>query len=200
MESSDHGMSATLLRLSSSDEAVRRRVVLEIIRKTRSDDSEEIRPLAQRTVALLSEEWESITSQKERIIRSLSATMADPRTDLISVGILAYALASAGEDGVTELLGFLEHDDFSVNTYAAEGIGALDNRARWAVPALIRSLGRAEQPWTRTIIIRALGNIGGTDSVSKLQAIATVARQQNPPDDDLLRSLESALASALVQS
>lgn len=200
MKMSDYGGSTALLRLASSDQAVRRRAAFEIINRTRSDAAEEIQPLAQRAVSVLSEEWRSITDQKDRIIGALSETIADPKTDLVSVNILAYALASAGEDGVTELLGLLEHDDFSVNTYAAEGIGALDNRARWAVPAIIRFLERARQPWTRNTIIRALGNIGGADSISRLQALASRARQQDPADDELLQSLESALATALLQS
>lgn len=188
-----------LLRLASSDETVRRKAVLELVAKDLNDGAEETQPFAQRTVSLLEDEWASITSEKDRVIGSLSRIIADPQTDLLSVNILAYALASAGEDGVTELLGLLEHDDFSVNTYAAEGIGALDNRARWAVPALIRFLERAHQPWTHDTIIRALGNIGGAEAISVLQAVAAGARQQAPVDDDLLRSLEGALASALVQ-
>ena len=192
--------STSILDLASADQAVRRRAAVQLLEKTSSDGANETEPLAQRTVSLLTEEWASITADRENLTRSLSRIIADRQTDLLSVNVLAYALASAGEDGVTELLALLEHDDFSVNTYAAEGIGALDNRARWAVPALIRFLERADQPWTRYTIIRALGNIGGAEAISILQAVASVARQQAPVDDDLLRSLESALVSALVQS
>lgn len=165
----------------------------------RNHDTEEVEPFSQRMVEILATEWASIGSEKDAVISGLANVFADSETDLLSVNIIAYALASAGEDGVTELLRLLEHQDFSVNTYAAEGIGALNNRARWAVPALVRSLGRARQPWTHFTVIRALGSIGGTHAISSLQSLARAARDDKRPDEDLLRSLEAALSAALLQ-
>jgi HEAT repeat protein len=125
--------------------------------------------------------------------------MADPKTNLLEVNLLGYALAAAGEDGVTKLLELLGHDDFSVHTYAAEGLGSLGNRARRAVPALCRALEHSAADWTGFTIIRALGNIGGPRAVAALQTVAAAARRVNPPDGPLVQALEGALAAALAQ-
>jgi HEAT repeat protein len=155
--------------------------------------------LPQRTVAILEEEWRACGETRSDLIASLVRTMSSRDTDLVSVNVIAYALASAGEDGVTELIGLLSHSDFAVRTYAAEGLGSLDNRARWAVPKLARILERSGANWTGFTVMRALGNIGGTEAIAILQSVAARARASEHTDEHLLSAVEAALASALLQ-
>ena len=154
----------------------------------------------QRFIRVFEEEWRALECERDDAVRALARAMADSKTGLLEVNLLAYALASAGEDGVTELLELLRHEDFSVHTYAAEGLGALDNRARWAVPALCRALERSAADWTGFTIIRALGNIGGERAIAVLQSVAAAARRADPADQLLVQALEAALAAALAET
>lgn len=201
LDSPDHAFTANLLiELSSADASTRRRAAGEILSRTHEEGFDEVEALPQRTVRLFEEQWRSLASRRDDLIASLSRLIVDRETDLLSVNLLAYALASAGEDGVAELLQLLEHPDFPVRTYAAEGLGSLDNRARWAVPALCRFLDRSAADWTGFTIIRALGNIGGVQAIAVLQSIAGDARRRAPPDEELLHALEGALSVALSQA
>jgi hypothetical protein len=86
-----------------------------------------------------------------------------------------------------------------VRTYAAEGLGSLDNRARWAVDELCCFLDRSEADWTGFTVIRALGTVGGEKAVQKLQARAAEAHREDPPDSYLLQALEAAISRAFLQ-
>jgi hypothetical protein len=155
--------------------------------------------LYQRLTAMLAEDWRAITQPREPIIKALATAMADPETDLLVVNVLAYALATAGEDGLTELLPLLSHEDFSVRAYAAEGLGSLDNTGRWAVPALHRALAACQSDWEAYTIIRALGHIGGGEATAVLEGLAERERRRTPQDGPLLEALEQALAAIRSQ-
>jgi len=148
---------------------------------------------------VLAEEWQRIGAERERVIGELARAMVDRKTDLVAVNVLAYALATAGEDGLTELLPLLSHETFWIRAYAAEGLGSLDNRARWAVPALCQALSACISDWTAYTIMRALGNIGGDDAMLILQAIGRRARSAQTPDKHLIEAIEAALAAAYMQ-
>ena len=185
--------------LSSLDPAVRQRAAAAVMARSRDRDPAGVLATHQQFIRIFEEEWRALESDREDAVLALARTMVDPKTGLLEVNLLAYALASAGEDGVTELLELLRNEDFSVHTYAAEGLGSLDNRARWAVPALCSALERSAADWTGFTIIRALGNIGGPRAIAVLQSVAATARHVDPPDKQLLRALEGALATALSQ-
>jgi HEAT repeat protein len=150
-------------------------------------------------VQFLEEAWRASELDRQDLVQRLARKMADPITNLLEVNLIAYALASAGEDGVTALLDLLSHKDFAVHGYAAEGLGSLDNRARWAVPALCRALERSYTQWSADIIVRALGNIGGDQAIAALQSLAASARGVESPTHHLVQGLEAALASAFLQ-
>jgi len=135
----------------------------------------------------------------DTVIKGLLAAMVADTTDLLAVSIIGQAIATAGEDGLTELLPLLSHDTFWIRAYAAAGIGSLDNSARWAVPSLGRALSRSSLDWTGYTIIRALGNIGGPTALDFLQKLAIEQRVASPLDPHLLQALEEALASARSQ-
>lgn len=141
--------------------------------------------------------WAEIGSGRIAIIAALVEAIQNLTTDLLTVNALAYVIAAAGEEGVTELLPMLRHPDFAVRGYAAEGLGSLDSAARWAVPALIDALAE-EEGWPWSIMLRALGNIGGRDAVTALEAMMADARRHGM-DIGSVKELEAALASAYAQ-
>lgn len=190
--------SAILIGLASQDSAVSRAAAVALMSLVRDEGSDPVVTLPQRAVTVLEAQWHPVTDRDELLI-DLRRAMVDPSTDLLTVNLLAYALASAGEDGVTELVGLLDHSDFSIRSYAAEGVGSLDNRARWAIPALCRRLERARADWAGFTLIRALGNIGGQEAINVLQSVTKRARQSASPDIHLLEAVESALAAAITQ-
>jgi HEAT repeat protein len=188
-----------LRELASDNPAARCRATADIMDQESTSSSSDDVPLHQRMIRRFEEEWRLVGPNREALVSQLARLFATPGTSLLQVNLLAYALASEGEDGATELISLLGHDDFSVHTYAAEGIGALDNRARWAVPALLHALEQPSTSWTRDVIVRALGNIGGREALAALQSLAARARRAGSAEQQFLEALDAALAAALTQ-
>jgi hypothetical protein len=187
-----------ILGLASSLPTDRQRAAADVMKRARGDELSAL-SLHRRFTAVLAADWRLLPQPHEPIIKALSSAMGNPTTDLLVVNILAYALAAAGEDGLTELLPLLSHEVFWVRAYAAEGLGSLDNKGRWAVPALCRALESCQLDWTAYTMIRALGNIGGTQATAVLESMAAKHRGDSPPDPYLLEALEGALAAARAQ-
>jgi hypothetical protein len=119
--------------------------------------------------------------------------------EMIGMEVMAIALAIEGEDGLSELIGFLESDDFIFRHKAAVGFSALGRTERWAVPLLMRALDRETQPLIVANIAAALGRIGGTDAVAALEALYAEQRASEHPEHLLVQQLEEALAYARIQ-
>ena len=190
--------SEVLRALATREPATQRRAAADVIRQARMADPGDAE-LRNKATALFARGWRELGPEQEVVLGVLVDALSDPATDLLVVNILAYAVASAGEDGLTELLSLLKHEDFAVRAYAAEGLGSLDNSARWAVPHLCRALGSAPSEWNTYVIVRALGNIGGGRALGVLQALADRERSAAKPDGIMLQVVEAALASALSQ-
>jgi hypothetical protein len=190
--------SNTLVGLASSVTQVQTGAAEEVMRRARNVLPAGL-PTHLRIAAVLEEDWRSLQGSREPVISALASAMSDAKTDLLVVNILGVALATAGEDGVIELVPLLSHEVFWIRAYAAFGIGSLERTSRWAVPLLLRALDGPPSDWTAYTIIRALGTIGGRHATSALESMAGQHRHVLPPDQHLLQALEEALASARLQ-
>ncbi len=88
---------------------------------------------------------------------------------LLTIEIAAIALATEGEDGLTELLRWRSHRDFAIRSKVAIGVGSLGPRASWTVPTLVRWLSREPMDLIQADLVRALGRIGGRDAMAALR-------------------------------
>jgi len=133
--------------------------------------------------------WAEYGLDRAPLIAKLVEAMKDSSTDLLTVNVLGIVIAGAGEDGVTELIPLLQHDDYVVRGYAAEGIGSLYASARWALPMLefalhSDALGMAS---------RAIAKIGGREAIRIFEEQLAVAREF-PPNPNSIEFYETMLA------
>lgn len=177
---------------------MRRRAAFVVLHRVKEIKGDEL-SLQQKMNVILREDWRGLPDSHDELIKGLVVAMVADTTDLLAVSIIGQAIATAGEDGLTELLPLLSHDAFWIRAYAAAGIGTLDNGARWAVPSLCRALSLSDLDWTGQTIIRALGSIGGPAALDFLHELAIEERASSPLDLPLLQALEEALASARSQ-
>jgi hypothetical protein len=147
---------------------------------------------------VLDEEWNSLGPVRRFLCDPLASAFRVEQ-QMIGMEVMAMALAVEGEDGLSELLGFLESDDFVFRHKAAVGFGALGRTERWAVPVLMRALRRESQPLIVANIAAALGRIGGADAVIALEALYAQERASDHPDKLLVQQLEEALSHARIQ-
>lgn len=147
---------------------------------------------------VLDQEWDSMGPVRRFLWAPLaSAFRIEPQ--LIGMEVMAMALASEGEDGLSELIGLLESDDFIFRHKAAVGFGALGRTERWAVPVLLRALKREPESLIVSNIVAALGRIGGQKAEGVLEALYAQQRASDQPDPLLVQQLEEALSHARTQ-
>jgi hypothetical protein len=142
----------------------------------------------------LDNEWEALGRAGPGLVPALSAIFQDPRAGLLHVEIVGLALAQQGEDGMGELIGLLDSEDFVLRHKAVVGLGTLGRRGRVAVPALARLLETESQPLIVWNAVDALGQIGGPEAVKVLSGV----RRWLAADaaDAVSASLDRALALA----
>lgn len=139
----------------------------------------------------LLEAWSELGPAGADLIEPLKEIIRrDP--SLLKVEFACWALATQGEDGITELLDFLESGDPAIRHKALTGVGFLGRGARWAVPRLLRIMKEEQNALVVDSIIGALGSIGGTESMRALQRL----REANP---DRAERIDGALRMAAIE-
>jgi hypothetical protein len=119
-------------------------------------------------VQLFDDAWRRFSGDRWAAVKKLATTVLTDE-GLLTIEIAAIALATEGEDGLTELLRLRFHRDFAIRSKVAIGVGSLGPRARWAAPALVRWLSRETMDLIQTDLVRALGRIGGRDAMAALR-------------------------------
>lgn len=147
---------------------------------------------------VLDQEWTSMGPMRRFLWAPLASAFRD-EPQMIGMEVMAMALALEGEDGLSELFGLLESDDFVLRHKAAVGFGALGRTERWAVPALVRALLQEPQPLIASNIVAALGRIGGEEAVGVLEGLYAQQRASDQTDALFVQQLEEALSHARIQ-
>jgi HEAT repeat protein len=182
--------------LASSDRARVGDLIRALLDRRRSGSLAEL-DASESLARALADEWEALGREGASLVPALSAAFQHPDTGLLHAEIVGMALAQQGEDGMGELVGLLDSDDFVLRHKAVIGLGTLGRRGRWAVPALVRLLERESQTLVVWNVIDALGRIGGQPAIDVLTGL----RPRLPPDvsGEVLATLDQALALARTQ-
>jgi hypothetical protein len=147
----------------------------------------------ERLAKVIEEAWHTTKIARADVVAGLAETVRnDP--GLLTIEIAAASLALEGEDGVTELLALCGVADSSIRSKVVLGLSLLERSARWAVPALIRSLEREPVDFVTELIVHALGRIGGRDAVAELERLLADA------EGDMNWELASTIRAALEQA
>ena len=115
-------------------------------------------------------EWRALGVEgPERVVPLAHALQTE--YSLLAIECMAYALAVQGEDGATELIDLLAHQNINVRCKAAIGLSVLGPSGRWAVPSLVRRLSEEDIGYVAQAIVRALGTIGGARAEEALERL-----------------------------
>lgn len=141
--------------------------------------------------------WHGFGTDRADVILDLLVNIRRPSTNPDTVHLLAHVLAAAGEDGATELVPLLDHQDRIVRRCASAGLGWLGPQARWAVPTLGRRLTEDPSEYAKNFWLAvALGLIGGREAIRVLERGLARAQTLPPFDEDYISLLERCLDAA----
>jgi len=149
---------------------------------------------------VLDAEWVRVGSDRSRLVEPLVSVLTEfPQTLLGHAA--ASALATLGEDGVTALAALLTHSFFPIRFIAAEGLAVAGQRARWVTrQSIIHSLALDDRWLANTNLVRALGRIGGEESLQLLASLTKTVHRIWEGRPERQQQMWPALMAALSEA